>query len=133
MKLSSRTSARTRSSLSLVRIATSPLAALRTMSAGIGAFSMLKVRPERASTRPVPSNTIASLSERFSICSWSVRPEPLGIAEQQGAVAVDRRRDHQYVGADGLLMLVQIGLGDRGRVADRGADALVEPTLQPAI
>ena len=49
---------------------------------------------------------------------------------EAGALAIEVGRHRQRVGADVLLVLLQIGLGDRQGVVERVLDPLAEPVLQ---
>ena len=59
--------------------------------------------------------------------------QPLRAHAQDGAVAVEVRRHRDRVGADVLLVLLEVGLGHRQRVLERGPHPVAEPVLEARV
>src|SRR5579871_6703951 len=105
-------------------IATSPSSATCIAPSGTGSKLRVKDRLERARTWPSRSNTIASVRPRNA--AWV---EASRVERQLHRVAVEVIGHRQRVGANRLLVLVQIGFGDGERIRDRGANPVAEPRL----
>ena len=133
MKRLSLTAARTRSSRSVDSTTTCPASACSIASHGTRSSSRVRLSGARAITRPLPSTTTASDSERSAACDAQQLVKRRWVAHQRRRVAVEVVGHGEGFGADALPMLLEIGLRHRAGGLDRSAHPLAEPGLDAEV
>ena len=124
----SRTSARTRSSRSSVMITTSPCCARRSASLLMSSKPERERQPGARQHRPllVEDGRLGQPAHR-RLRGQRRRADTAGSSCRLEADAVEVAGHCHRIGADRLLVLADIGVGDRDRFRDRGAHLVAEP------